>query len=67
MNALLALSLLLTDCIAVGGSQDMQYAVNHAKRQLVAKRCDVRDVTIGAQELINRNGRKYWAVTLRSK
>lgn len=66
MNALLALSLILSDCIAVGGSPDMQFAINHAKRQLVAKRCNAQNVTMGTQELTNRHGRKYWAVTIRS-
>ena len=66
MNVLFSLSLLLTDCIAVGGSPSMDFAVNHAKRQLTAKGCNVRDVTLGAQELTNRHGRKYWAVTIRS-
>lgn len=64
MTALLALTFLLTDCIAVGGSQDLQLAINHAERQLAAKGCGPR-TNLKFEQKVNKSGRQYYAVAVR--
>jgi len=65
MTALLALTFLLTDCGAVGASQDLQRAVSHAERQLAAKGCGPR-TGMKVEQKVNAAGRPYFAVFVRA-